>query len=132
MFAYKVIKHKRYKYELERSYYHDLEHYEPKTTAQIPGAVRLDHGLLFIRCGYMWDGATGPALDTTSIIRASMIHDALYQLIGAGKIPKRPWKKYADKELRRVCKEDGMNWFRRQRVYWAVRLFGPARGVYDP
>ena len=42
--------------------------------------IRLDAtGWLFIREGYAWDGASGPAIDTKSIMRGSLVHDALHQ-----------------------------------------------------
>lgn len=43
-------------------------------------------GLLTIREGYAWDGASGPAIDTKTVKRASLIHDAIYQLIREGYI----------------------------------------------
>ena len=36
---------------------------------------------LYISKGYSWDGPSGPAIDTPDWIKASLVHDALYQLI---------------------------------------------------
>jgi hypothetical protein len=44
-------------------------------------------GALIIREGYAWDGASGPTIDTRSAIIPSLVHDALYQLARAGKLP---------------------------------------------
>lgn len=41
-------------------------------------------GLLTIKAGYAWDGASGPAIDTETVKRASLVHDAIYQLIREG------------------------------------------------
>jgi len=43
-------------------------------------------GLLTIKEGYAWDGASGPAIDTETVKRTSLVHDALYQLIREGYI----------------------------------------------
>lgn len=52
------------------------------------GLVSLDvMGLLTIREGFEFDGASGPAIDTTSIMYAACIHDALYSLMEVGSLP---------------------------------------------
>lgn len=81
------------------------------------------YGLLTIRAGYAWDGASSIALDTVSFMRGSLVHDALYQLIGDGKLPAIT-RVYADDLLRRLCREDGMSAVRAWYVYQAVRMFG--------
>ena len=82
-------------------------------------------GRLFIQKGYAWDGATcWPDFD--SIMRGSLVHDALYQLIRLGYIdPIR--RKDADKLLRQMCLEDGMMPFHAWLVYTGVRLFARAK-----
>jgi hypothetical protein len=71
----------------------------------------LPSGMLTIRSGYAWDGASGPALDTESSMRGSLVHDALYQLMRMGLLPQSV-RGYADELLADICKEDGM---------WAIR-----------
>ena len=80
-------------------------------------------GLLAIEAGYCWDGASGPAVDSSTIMRGSLIHDALYQLIRMELMPK-VLRKMCDQELYLTCREDGMSWVRAHYVYYAVRLFG--------
>ena len=89
------------------------------------------YGELLILKGYAWDGASGPTMDTQSIMRASLVHDGLYQLMREGGLP-LSYRKPADKLLRRMCREDGMFWLRAFWVYWAVRFFGKeaACGAY--
>ena len=79
-------------------------------------------GALIIGSGYAWDGPSGPSIDTKNSIRASLVHDALYQLMRMGYL-NEDWRKKADLELGRILKEDGMWGFRRW--YWTkgVRLF---------
>lgn len=81
------------------------------------------NGLLTIKAGYCWDGASGPMLDTSSIMRGSLIHDALYQLLRLELLP-GCFRKNSDRELYRTCREDGMGWTRSRLVYLAVRMFG--------
>lgn len=80
-------------------------------------------GVLNIRNGYSWDGPSGPARDTKNFMRASLVHDALYQLIDEGQLHKKH-RKNADKTMRALCKEDGMGAARRFWTYWGVRIFG--------
>lgn len=132
MVQYELIDDPVYKYRLTKSHHHVLDHFELNEKANLGELIRLDRNLLFLRAGYKWDGASGPALDTVNFLRPSLIHDALYQLIAHDQLEKKPWKSHADKELRRLCKEDGMGWWRRQRVYAAVRIFGGANDRYRP
>lgn len=81
------------------------------------------NGLLRIKRGYSWDGASGGAIDTKNFMRASLIHDCLYQLITMRKI-KKSWRKQADLLLQAICREDKMSKFRAWYVYRAVRRFG--------
>lgn len=81
-------------------------------------------GGLTIKKGYAWDGPSGPTIDTPSFMRGSLVHDALYQLMRNGFISKDKWRENADKELKRICIEDGMSRIRAWWVYKGVRLFG--------
>jgi hypothetical protein len=79
-------------------------------------------GTLIIKRGYAWDGPSGPAIDTLNFMRGSLVHDALYQLLRNGDI-KQEFRKKADEELRKICREDGMSKIRSNWVYWAVHTF---------
>jgi len=112
-----------YKYQLRD------EHVD--TVRVIPDApivtdyVRLDMGgVLTLRRGYAWDGPSGPTVDTKNFMRASLVHDALYQLMRIEELDKDLWREEADRELRRMCREDGMSRPRAWWVYQAVRTFG--------
>ena len=135
--SFRVINHPKYHYELTRAHTHVLRHYEPlrkyRATIEQDGTKWVElygDGLLHIHRGYCWDGASGPALDTMSMARASLIHDAGLQLIAEGQLPIKPWKKHFDQEFRLIMKENGVPWFRRQYAYAAVRLFGRGRDKY--
>lgn len=80
-------------------------------------------GCLTIENAYAFDGPSGPSIDTKTFMRASLVHDALYQLIRDGMLSKS-YRKACDKELRTICKQDGMCSFRAWYVYHAVRIFG--------
>lgn len=86
--------------------------------------IRLDKdGLLTISKGFIWDGASGPTIDTETTMRASCVHDALYCLVQRGLLPSSVrWR--ADLTLYRIMREDGA-WGIRS-MYWlaAVDLFG--------
>ena len=84
-------------------------------------ALHMD-GLLTIKKGYAWDGASGPTIDTKSSMRGALVHDALYQLMRADLIGQHN-RKYADAYLRDLCIQDKMFKWRAWLWYYAVRKF---------
>lgn len=81
-------------------------------------------GDLTIRKGYAWDGPSGPAFDTKTFMRASLVHDALYQLMRIKRLDAHTNRPVADQIMKNICREDGMC---KTRAWWAkkgVRLFG--------
>jgi hypothetical protein len=130
--SYKVISHPKYKYELTSSIRVALKHFVPGIQVEVPGGwAGLDNGDLWIASGYAWDGASGPALDTVSILRASLVHDVIYQLIAEKRIPYVPWKDFADKEFKKLTGEDNMGRMRRWYTHLAVKMFGKAKDSYQ-
>ena len=102
-----MIKYRKgYKYQL-------AEEYVIRTTVRPHQPIEHDFigltldGMLIIRSGYSWDGPSGPTFDTKSSMRASLVHDALYQLMREELIglSNRP---IADDMLYQLCLEDGM------------------------
>ena len=81
--------------------------------------VELDKcGILRVREGFAWDGASGPVFDRLANMRGGCIHDALYYLMRNGHIPRNLWRA-ADLEYAKALREDGA-W----RITVAVDLFG--------
>ena len=80
-------------------------------------------GFLTIKDGYAWDGPSGPTIDSKNFMRGSLIHDALYQLMRK-RLLSMAYRDDADRELQRVCLEDGMGSFRAWYVYAGVRFGG--------
>ena len=115
-----------YKYQTAEAYScqtelrppHDIQH--PFFSISIFGVVTAEYG-------YAWDGASGPTIDTKSSMRASLIHDILYQAMGLGLLD-RSFREQADRELRKICIEDGMWHWRAEAWYLAVRKFGENYG----
>ena len=97
------------------------DHYAPYLIGHYVSLA--EEGILLLGKGYAWDGASGPAMDTQSIMRGALVHDGLYQLMREGGLP-LSYRKPADKLLRKMCREDGMMWIRAWWVYLAVRIFG--------
>ena len=90
-------------------------------------------GFLSIMRGYAWNGAD-QAPDLHSIMRGSLVHDALYQLFRVGALDEAIWRESADRLLKQMCTEDGMAQPFAELVYQAVRIFGqpavdPARAM---
>lgn len=81
-------------------------------------------GNLIVKKGYAWDGPSGPVKDTKENMRASLVHDALYQLMRNKEINSRTHRKAADQEFKDLCKADGVSNFRASVYYKALRKFG--------
>lgn len=129
---FKCIRHHKYKYQLVDRYEHDLDPTFPKVWVSLNGNwVEIVGHQLIIKAGYCWDGASGPALDTMDFAEPSLVHDTIYQLIAEGKLPKKPWKKYADSELRRIAELNNMPAWRSTYAYYFVRVFGQGRDRYN-
>jgi len=79
-------------------------------------------GTLTAKKGYSWDGASC-CPDFKSIMRGSMSHDVVYQMIRLKQID-RSLRKVADRLLEQLCIEDGMWQVFAAIVYKAVRVFG--------
>lgn len=110
-----------YKYQLRRWYM--VETGITGHLAVTPWLQLERDGKLWIRQGYAWDGPSGPTIDTLTFMRGSLVHDALYQLIRLQLVP-ADLRDEADKILRRICLEDGMNAIRAWWVYQGVKWFG--------
>jgi len=96
------------------------------------------NGIILLKRGYVWDGASGIALDSKYTQEASAVHDALYRLIRKGVINKNR-RKEIDKEFLRLLLKaiDKMETYtlwdkikksaliaRSHAWYYAVRIFG--------
>jgi hypothetical protein len=78
-------------------------------------------GQLQLEDGFTWDYGTG-AIDTKAVRYASLMHDALTDLIRQGELH-RSYRKAIDKEYLRFLKEAGM-WFpRRMWQYHWIRFY---------
>lgn len=114
-----------YKYQLRRTACIQVA-IRPAQTIRTDWIELTADGWLTLQKGYAWDGPSGPAFDTPTFMRASAVHDALYQLLRLGLLAPE-LRAAADDEMHRICLEDGM-W--RLRAWWChrgVRLgAGPA------
>jgi hypothetical protein len=126
---YALIDHERYKYQLTAPYDHrpiDIGATRPIRTKFIelsPRSSSTPAGVLTIKEGYAWDGPSGPTIDTVTGLRASLVHDALYQLIRMKLLDKRS-RKTADKLFHRILLADRMAPWRARLWYWGVRIGG--------
>jgi hypothetical protein len=82
-------------------------------------------GTLSIEAGYAWDGPSGPAVDTPTFMVASLVHDALYQMIRHGQLSASA-RAQADWTLYTVARRSGMPQWRALYCLVAVRLFAAA------
>jgi len=123
----KILYRKGYKYQLHRKYECRVSIYPDNQIDTKYIGLDID-GLLIIKAGYAWNGASGPTIDTKSSMRGSLVHDALYQLFREGKLDIQ-WRDEADEELQHICHEDGMSWFRSKVWERAVKVFARASAL---
>lgn len=86
-------------------------------------------GTLTIGPGYSWDGGSGPAINSTSMLYASLPHDVLYQAMRMGMLPAE-CRPEVDLLFHRCCLE--VMW--RPRAWWcyrAVRWFAAKAATKD-
>ncbi len=116
-----------YKYQLQQDYEIKitLKPVNDIVTSPNPFVSLSKEGVLIIKSGYAWDGPSGPTSDTPEFMRASLIHDALYQLMRDGYLNKNSSnRRKADKILKMICIEDGMSRIGAGFIYSAIRVFG--------
>jgi hypothetical protein len=118
-----------YKYQLREDHVelaHPAVQIVPDTPVSEP-FIELDmRGHITIKNGYAWDGPSGPMPDWKSAMRASLVHDAHYQLMRLEILNHAQHRKAADELFRSYCKEDGMNTLVANIAYVTLRLFGAA------
>ncbi len=112
-----------YKYQLAEGYEISVA-IRPKSNIETDFIDLDTDGNLTVKNGYAWDGPSGPVKDTDQNMRASLVHDALYQLMRNGKLKPRTHRKAADQEFKDICKADGVSSFRASVYYKALRKFG--------
>ena len=119
----RIVYRSGYKYQLAEDYTVQIAIF-PQQPIITKFILLRANGNLSIVAGYAWDGPSGPAFDTPSFMRASLVHDALYQLMREGHLDPAKYRVIADAEMRLICIEDGMP---RIRAWWChrgVRLGG--------
>ena len=109
-----------YKYQLVKEF--TIQTRVVGFSAQTDFICLYSDGRLVVKNGYAWDGATGVP-DLKNIMKGSLAHDALYQLIRMGLIPEK-CKKYADLTLMDICESDGVNPVLAYVVLKGVEAFG--------
>ncbi len=85
--------------------------------------ITLAGGVLTIKAGYLWDGASGPTLDDATNMTPSLVHDALYELIRAGLLPSAR-QGDADYTLNQLSRDRGMPAWRRLLWFNGLSLLG--------
>ena len=118
------MKYSKYKYKFKVE-----ENFSIELPFKIPDFVHpyasLKDGILSVKRGYAWDGASGPIINTRDTLVASLVHDVLYQAMRLNLIKSsKENRQVADKNFFEILKMNGVNSIRRKVWYFAVRLFG--------
>jgi hypothetical protein len=118
-----IVYRSGYKYQLAENYELKIP---IKPDADIDSMfITLDRqGNLQVKAGYAWDGTSGPVIDTPFNLRASLVHDALYQLMREKTLSAKEDKDKADKLFKKLAKEDGVPAPVAQVYYEALKKLG--------
>lgn len=112
-----------YKYQLASDYSLAISIKPPLTIAT--KYIRLETtGSLTIFEGYAWDGPSGPVRDTKENMRASLVHDALYQLMRLRYLSAKRYKNRADRLFQKICIIDGVSHPTAYAYYLGLKLGG--------
>ncbi len=112
-----------YKYQLSEGYGQRIS-IKPKSDIKTDYIDLDTKGNLKVKKGYAWDGPSGPVKDTKENMRASLVHDALYQLMRQNELKSRTYRREADKIFKDICKKDGVSNLTASIYYKALRKFG--------
>lgn len=112
-----------YKYQLAEDYHIEIP-IIPEGEVDLQFIALDMQGNLLVRSGYAWDGTSGPVFDTDKNLRASLVHDALYQLMRKEKLSRELQRDEADRLFRTMCEEDGVGAVVAQFYYEALKTFG--------
>ncbi|PWJ38462.1 DUF1353 domain-containing protein [Sediminitomix flava] len=110
----------KYKYQLVKDFTYEstIKNYKVENHKFI--ALNED-GVIGIKKGYAWDGASGPTIDTENSMKASLVHDAFYQLFREGYLPQSEVKS-TDQLFKTMLRDAGMSKFRSFYWYLGLRL----------
>jgi len=87
-----------YKYQLAETYAVQIG-VTPLATIEHPFFRLTVLGWLTIQAGYAWDGASGPAIDTKSFMRGSLVHDVCYQALSLGLLSRQNLSRLIDSQI---------------------------------
>ncbi len=103
----KIFYKTSYKYQLTRDYIVQTGIFVPDEITY-PFFTLQPNGVLTIKAGFAWDGASGPTFDTKSSMRPSLVHDCFCQMAKDRRIDYNTYAPYYNELFRRMCVEDGM------------------------
>lgn len=111
-----------YKYQLAEEYRVHIE-IKPEQSISHKWFSLSNEGELWIAAGYAWDGPSGPVPDHPTNMRASLVHDVLYQMMRHNLLDGDEHRKTSDEIMRRHLREDGTGRVDAFLIYWGLRLF---------
>ena len=123
MAAKRIAYRSGYKYQLATAYPIKIN-IRPRKDIDTEFIKLKRSGHLTVARGYAWDGPSGPVVDTRQNMRASLVHDALYQLMRKKLLSVKTHKDKADKLFKKMCIEDGVSRTTAQIYYFGLKLGG--------
>ena len=117
-----TLKYLKSKYTLSETVFYQLDKIRPEKPIHTRFFTISTNGLMIIKEGYSYDGPSGPTIDTSSTMFASLIHDVLYECFRK-ELLREYWREEADRELAEIGKACGASAARMELWEWAVSNF---------
>lgn len=116
-------------YVLQKNYtFYGTPHHDHMI--ELPNMKLNMDGDLTLRRRFRWDLGSGPAIDTPSMITASLYHDAICRLWNGGLVTYKDRRK-ADKYFRKLLIKFGAGRFRAWYCYLAVTLISYKLKIFN-
>jgi hypothetical protein len=118
----KIYYREHYKYQITRPFVFQTGIIPPEDIVY-PFFMLSTSGILYVRPGYAWDGASGPTWDSKSSMRPSLVHDCFCQMAADRKLDYATYAPQYNELFRKMCIADGM-WPWRARIWKAGVIIG--------
>ena len=105
-FCYRPVRN--YNYQLREDFSYDLGRTFPEGPIQNEFILISAEGLITIKKHYAWDGVSGPVIDTQANLKASLVHDALYQLMREARLDHLIYREWSDRLFMEMCRKGGV------------------------
>lgn len=116
-----IHRRERYKYELVDDYTVHIPELNDAPEVTTRFATLTHPGTLHIKANFMWDGSSGPTVDSDKDKIPSLVHDVTCEFVRMGLLPES-WVPTLNRIYYRLCRDRGMLWIQARWRLLALQL----------